>query len=463
MTSIRFSLLALLLAIASPAPAAFAQDVAASGIPGITEADLSADTWVARLTNPDKVVLDPAAIAVLNDRIARLDPSVYDIRHLPATLPRAQVRAWIMKRSTRPSRPLVDIDGHAVDTAALDRLVASVAIEAIPEQVTPRYGMAVRRTALRSFPTDLRVFSHGGDTDIDRFQESALFPGDPLVVVHLSADGRWVFVVSPRYAAWARADDVALGDATRVFAHVDATPYRVVTGAKPLTVYSPESPALSELQLDMGTRVPLDTSLPADKPVNGQSPYTSWVLSLPVRDTQGALSFRAALLQRNQDSSATYLPLTRANIVRQAFKFLGERYGWGHAYNGRDCSGFVSDVYRSMGVQMPRNTGDQAISPGMTHTLYTEKDGHDARMKAAMALDVGDLVYIPGHVLMVIGRIDGKPYVIHDVSGISYRQADGSMRRVKLNEVSVTPLLPLMFDNDTSFVDRMTSIVRVRP
>src|SRR3954471_7503321 len=178
MTSIRFSLLALLLAIASPAPAAFAQDVAASGIPGITEADLSADTWVARLTNPDKVVLDPAAIAVLNDRIARLDPSVYDIRHLPATLPRAQVRAWIMKRSTHPSRPLVDIDGHAVDTAALDRLVASVAIEAIPEQVTPRYGMAVRRTALRSFPTDLRVFSHGGDTDIDRFQESALFPGD---------------------------------------------------------------------------------------------------------------------------------------------------------------------------------------------------------------------------------------------------------------------------------------------
>ena len=30
-------------------------------------------------------------------------------------------------------------------------------------------------------------------------------------------------------------------------------------------------------------------------------------------------------------------------------------------------------------------------------------------VEAAMALDVGDLVYIPGHVLMVIGRIDGKP------------------------------------------------------
>lgn len=463
MKTIRYPLLAMLLAIAPVSPVALAQDIAASGIPGITDADLSAETWVARLTEADKVLLDPAAIAALNERIAHLDPSMHDIRHLAATLPREQVKAWIAARSARPSRPLVDIDGHAIGAAALDALATNVAIDTIPAQVTPRYGMAVRRTALRSFPTDRRVFSHAGDTDIDRFQESVLFPGDPLVVVHASKDAQWVFVVSPRYAAWVRSADVALGEAAQVFAHADATPYRIITGAKPLTVVSPEAPALSELQLDMGTRVPLDTSLSPDQPVNGQSPYTSWTLSLPVREASGALSFHPALLQRNQDSTSDYLPLTRANIVRQAFKFLGERYGWGHAYNGRDCSGFVSDVYRSMGVQMPRNTGDQAMSPGMTHTVYTDKDSHDARMKAAMALDVGDLVYIPGHVLMVIGKVDGKPYVIHDVSGISYRQPDGSMRRVKLNEVSVTPLLPLMYSEDASFVDRMSSIVRIRP
>jgi cell wall-associated NlpC family hydrolase len=458
----RYSFLALALVTAAIAPAGFAQDIAASGIPGIAEADLSATTWVARLPDPDTVLLDSTAIGALNARIAQRDPSMHDIRHLPATLAREQVKAWISQRSARPSRPLVDAEGHAIDTGRLDAIVSNVAIDTVPVQVTPRYGMVLRRTALRSFPTDLRVFSHAGDTDIDRFQESTLFPGDPLVVVHTSKDAQWVFVVSPNYAAWVHAEDVALGEANQIFAHVDATPYRVITGAKPLTVYSPEAPALSELQLDMGTRVPLDAPLPPDQPINGQSAYTSWILSLPVRDAKGMLAFRPALFQRNQDSSPGYLPLTRANIIRQAFKFLGERYGWGHAYNGRDCSGFVSDVYRSMGVQMPRNTGDQAMSPGLAHTLYTEKDSHDARVKAAMALDVGDLVYIPGHVLMVIGKVDGKPYVIHDVSGISYRQPDGSMRRVKLNEVSVTPLLPLMFSDDASFVDRMTSIVRIR-
>jgi len=463
MNLLRHTLLASLLALALGSPVAAADmPVPPSGIPGITDAQLSPEFWVARLGDADRPVLDRAAIAALNDRVATQDPSMHDIRHLPATLPRAQVKGWIDTLTSRPSKPLFDVDGKPVASTTIDAILANAATDAIPAQVTPRYGMAVRRAALRGYPTDLRVFTSNDDTDIDRFQESTLFPGDPLVTVNTSKDGKWVFVVSPRYAAWVHADDVAYGDAAAVFAHVDATPYRVITGAKPDTVYTPEAPQVSELQLDMGTRVPLDTSLPADQPVNGQSPYTSWVLSLPVRDAQRALSFHPALLQRNQDSAPDYLPLTRANIVRQAFKFLGERYGWGHAFNGRDCSGFVSDVYRSMGVQMPRNTRDQSISPGLTHTLYTDKDDHDARVKAAMATEVGDLVYIPGHVMMVIGKIDGQPYVIHDVGGMSWKQPDGTLRRIKLNEVSVTPLLPMMYGTDKTFVDRMTSIVRIR-
>ncbi|WP_132144659.1 SH3 domain-containing protein [Luteibacter rhizovicinus] len=462
----RRSLLAATLALAMVGAPVLARDalpVPPSGVMGIADAQLTPEFWVGRLTAPDAVVLDTAAIAALNAKVARLDPSMHDIRHLPATLPHDRVGAWIAKLSKRPSGALFDAAGKPVPSSAIDAVMDNVALAAIPAEVSPRYGMAVRRTALRGYPTDARVFSHAGDTDIDRFQESTLFPGDPLVIAHTSRDGRWLFVVSPRYAAWVVREDVAEGSADKVFAYTDRTPYRVVTGAKPRTVFTPEAPAVSEVQLDMGTRFPLDTSLPPDQPVNGQSPYTSCVLTLPVRGADGSLSFQPALLQRNQDSAADYLPLTRANVIRQAFKFLGERYGWGHAYNGRDCSGFVSDVYRSMGVQMPRNTSDQSISPGLDHRRFTDADSHDAREKAALALEVGDLVYIPGHVMMVIGKIDGQPYVIHDVGGMSYRTADGTMRHVKLNEVSVTPLLPMMFNDRQTFVDRMTSIVRIRP
>ena len=164
-------------------------------------------------------------------------------------------------------------------------------------------------------------------------------------------------------------------------------------------------------------------------------------------------------LPRRLDSATEYLPLTSANLVRQAFKFLGERYGWGHSYDGRDCSGFVSEVYRSMGVQLPRNTSDQAVSPVFARRAFGEGDSREARLAAAKALDVGDLVYIPGHVMMVIGHVDGQPYVIHDTNGGSYVGDDGALVHMGLNGVVVTPLLPMAFNETETYVDRMTAIV----
>jgi cell wall-associated NlpC family hydrolase len=451
--------------VATPVPARQAPSdlaVPPSGVLGVGDAQLTPAFWIGLQAQPDRVILTPAAIAAQNAKLLRLDPSMHDLRALPSMLDRARVTGWIEPLSTLPTHPLYDVDGKPVPAAALRAIADNAALEAIPAQQKTRYGLVVRRAALRGFPTTLRVFSSNDDTDIDRFQETAEFPGTPVVIAHTSVDGKWLFVVSPRYAAWTEKGNVAEGSAAQVFGYADQKPYRVVTGASVRTVFTREQPALSQLQLDMGTRVPLQTDLPPDQPVNGQTPYTSHVLQLPLRDADGKLQFAPALLQKNTDTAADYLPLTRANLIRQAFKFLGERYGWGHAYDGRDCSGFVSDVYRSMGVQMPRNTSRQAISPALAHRVFTDKDSHEDRIAAAQALQTGDLVYIPGHVMMVLGRFNGQPYVIHDVGGMSYRKADGSRARIKLNAVSVTPLLPLLFNDRQTFVDRMTSIVRIR-
>ena len=441
-------------------PPSAALAVPASGVIGVEDAYLAPDFWIAKTQAADAPLMTRAAIDARNARLLREDGSMHDLAALPATLTRAQVASWIDDLASPPTRQLWDEAGTPVPKATLDAIIANRALAAIPASQPTRYGMAVERAALRAFPTALRVFNTQGDTDIDRFQESALFPGDPVVIAHASADRQWLFVVSPRYAAWVEAKAIAEGPRASVLGHGTRAPYRVITGAKPRTVFTREEPRVSELQLDMGTRVPLANAAP-DKPVNGMHPYAAWTLDLPVRNTDGSLAFAPALLQKNADSGADYLPLTRANLIRQAFKFLGERYGWGHAYNGRDCSGFVSDVYRSMGVQLPRNTGDQAVSPVFTRTHFEPGDARDARMAAVKAMQVGDLIYIPGHVMMYIGDIDGSPYVIHDTNGGTYLDRDGKARSMHLNGVSVTPLLPLRFGKDHDYVDRITNIVRV--
>jgi hypothetical protein len=119
-------------------------------------------------------------------------------------------------------------------------------------------------------------------------------------------------------------------------------------------------------------------------------------------------------------------------------------------------------VYRSFGVQLPRNTRDQSVSPAIDRISFSEADDHEHRLAALRDLETGDLIYIPGHVMMVIGHERGVPYVIHDTAGISYRDGGGAVTRVPLNGVSVTPLTPLLLGKEQPMIDRITSILRIR-
>lgn len=461
--------IALLIAIGASSLATMAQTAvppAAStghGVIGVKEPQLNADYWIRRQQNADKVVLDSKAIAAQNARLYQADPSVNHMERLPAVLTGKQVKAWIEALSKVPEKTLFDERGDTIPRAKLDELAANLALDAIPQSQPTRYGLVTRRADLRTFPTRLRVFKVRGDTDIDRFQESALFPGTPVAIVQESRDGKWWFVVSALYAAWVEKQQVAQGTSVQVFDYARKTPYLVVTGASAQTVFTPEQPGVSGVQLEMGVRVPLLADWPADQPVNGQHPYTAYVIELPYRADDGSLKFSPALLPRTADVAGDYLPLNRGNLLRQGFKFLGERYGWGNSYNTRDCSGFVSEIYRSFGVQLPRNTGDQAVSPALNRIAFDNHDSHEQRLAVLRTLEVGDLVYIPGHVMMVIGHEDGMPYVIHDTTGITYRDDAGALERVHLNGVSVTPLAPLLFNEHETTIDRITSIQRIRP
>lgn len=429
---------------------------------GLHEGYLAPDYWAARVAQPDALLLDRDQIRAQNARMQAQDPHIQDIAALPARLPAAQVRTAITALSRWPATALYDGQGQPITPATRQRIEANLALAAVPAQTAPRYGLVVRRAALRTFPSATRVFSTPGDTDIDRFQESALFPGDAVAVIHRSADGRWLFVHSQRYSAWIAAEAVASGDKASVLGYGAAGPARVITGATAFTAYTPDEPRVSRLQLDMGVRVPVLADWPADAPVNGQQPHAGWVVQLPVRDANGQLQLVPALLPRSQDTAPDYLPLTPRRLLQQAFKFLGERYGWGHDYDARDCSGYVSEIYRSFGVLLPRNTGAQASSPALDRLSFGPGDDAAHRDRAVATAQVGDLVYIPGHVMMILGHVDGRTWVIHDVAGGSWRDASGTRVQARLNGVSVTPLEPMLASDSERYIDRMTHIVRIR-
>jgi len=464
MRAIRPPLMLLVLAGCSSAPAARPSlPIPAHGVIGVEDAQLSPGFWTTLAPHADQVLLTPAAIAEQNRVLFDQDRSVTDLERLPSELTREQVRGWLDGLSRIPTRTLYDEHGDTVRTDRLAELAASVQPDAVPARQPLRFGLITRRADLRTFPTTLRVFTTRTDTDIDRFQETALFPGTPVVIVHESRDGRWWFVVSPTYTAWVEKGRVAEGTREQVMGYVHHEPFLVVTGARVFTVFTPEAPAVSEVALDMSTRVPLLADWPPDRHVNGQGAYTGHVIQLPVRTESGGLALVPALIPRTADVNVGYPTLTTRNLMTQAFKFLGERYGWGHSYDARDCSGFVSDVYRAFGVMLPRNTGDQEATPALRHTGFTPSDTREQRLAVVRALLPGDMVFIPGHEMMVVGQYQGEPYIIHDTKGPSYLAPDGHIVSLDLNGVVVTPLTPLAGSPQATWVDRMTAVQRIRP
>jgi len=459
-SSLRAAFHALLMAAALlGTPSAASASIAA--IPGLDRAMLSPAFWIARQPAADAVVLDAAQIEALNGRMRREDASIHAPLELPDHLDWQTVRSWIEAVSKRPTQPRFTTEGR-IDDAAFGVWTDALALDGIPAQVALRFGLVVRRADLRAFPTATRVFSEPGDTDIDRFQEDALFPGAPVAIVHVSRDGEWLFVESERYRAWIRASLVAIGSRAAV-ADFAARAARgpIITGATARTVFTPEAPEVSDVQLEMGVRLPR-ADVDGATALHGQMPAFGQVIELPVREHDGALSFSPALVPAAADVADDALPYTRATLIRQAFKFLGERYGWGHGYNARDCSGFVSEIYRSVGILLPRNTGAQATSPALDRIDVAPDMSRDQRLQLLREADVGDLVFIPGHVMMVIGHVDGEPWVIHDTAGMSVRTAGGAAAPLPLNGVVVSPVTPMLAGDRASVVDRMTAIQRIR-
>src|SRR4051812_37128997 len=90
--------------------------VPAHEVPGVTDAQLSAEFWIAQLREPDRVLLDAAMISARNANLQRVDPTMHDLHALPPALSREQVLAWINNLSVRPQHELFDHDGKPVDS-----------------------------------------------------------------------------------------------------------------------------------------------------------------------------------------------------------------------------------------------------------------------------------------------------------------------------------------------------------
>ena len=102
---------------------------------------------------------------------------------------------------------------------------------------------------------------------------------------------------------------------------------------------------------------------------------------------------------------------------------LNQPYGWGDMNGEQDCSRFLQMVFATVGIILPRDSRNQA-QVSNSPVDFDEKSKDATKITAIVRAPAGNtLLVMNGHVLLYLGSIDGKPYVIHDTTG--YKQMVG--------------------------------------
>lgn len=392
-------------------------------MPGTPAALNSPSAWTTPQGNT--VLATPERIKAMN---AQMDKAIFgdSIQDLGATISGDKLTAYVNAFTMDEDQY---VQGAPLSHSFAQQLVSDAKAN-IQSNNTVKYGVVVDRVDLRSFPTLQRAFDSASDHEFDNWQETAVDPSTPVRVYHTNPQGNFIFVRTPHYRGWVPRNKVAITDAKTWQTYANPASPAVVTG-KLLSLKAGTDTQLYQ----MGTAIPTS---------NGN-------LLLPTRDHKGYLQIVPVKANYGADLHQGYLPYTTNNTIQMAFKHLGAPYGWGGMHNSVDCSAFVQDVYKTMGIQLPRNGDEQAQSfPGKSFYGMSHQQKLDYIKTAAP----GSLLFTPYHVMMVLGNYKGTPYMIHSLASYGVNTGDGVVKN-RIMQVVVSKV-DLMAGSGTPLVDQMT-------
>lgn len=277
-------------------------------------------------------------------------------------------------------------------------LLALRNLDGLTAPVNMRYGIIVKNSAVRAFPTSKRLSDGDGELDFDYLQESMLMTGEGVIAVHQTADAEWSFVLSSNYKGWVRSDTIGFCSREQLKCYTAGNLFGVVTAPKV---------QIGGQMLRMGTRI-------AMKSFDG----TTAVLLVPERGGDGMITYNDVVWTDFSLLSVGYLDYTPENVIRQAEQLTGMPYGWGDTDENMDCSSSVNAIYRCFGFILPRNTSSLPAAGGQVVDLAGM--GAEQKREEIRRHGPGTILLMPGHVVIYLGQRDGVDVIFHNVTRLSY-------------------------------------------
>lgn len=414
---------------------------------GTTQEMLSAEYWC-QLT-PDTLLYSAEEIAEFNENnpafVSYTNKEGYSrklfLKTLPETISGEIIRAVLdetLAESFSSAKKPYYING--TDLAGADYFTAldqNRGLGTIPEKVVPRYAVCIKRTVAMIFPTEDFISQDLTEIICNDMVSAEVMPFTGVAILQESVDGKWYYVMCGTYCGWVKKDTVALcRDREEWLAAIDPERFLVVTGNNIVLDETAVPTATGGMILPMGTVLKLADEIFSE--VAGRNSLCGYSVLLPTADEKGMLAYEEAIVPVSKEVHVGYLSMTSHTVLRQAFRFLGQVYGWGGSLSANDCSGVIRQVYRCFGMELPRNS--QAIaSMKDLGSFDCTKMTTQKKLEVLREIPVGLPIFMEGHLMLYLGMDREVPYVISSC-GSFIPSTDKSAEVVNANCVFVSDL-----------------------
>ncbi len=406
--------------------------VNAAGITNFSKL-VTADYWIENNPEGETIILGDKGIEKFNAEIRNVSPTVVDLANYPTTIKKRSLKMKLNNFEALDEDLYLRGNKVSENYKGILRNLVNAAV--ITDDVQVKYAVVVRRSNLRNLPTGEGLFYFAADKDFDALQETALDPCDPVIVLHTSQNGQFHYVQSVNYSGWISTYDIAFTDRENWLKYVAPEKFVVVVGKSVKLKTWDET-----VEYQQGSRIPL-TSVD-DK---------AYVLNVAGRGKDGNLDKVKVKVAKNAALNEGYLPYTSNNILRSAFKFYGEPYGWGGLKNSVDCSSLMYNAYRTVGIYLPRNADEQEASAGLHLDLNKMDDA--AKLTTIQGLTPGTGLYMDNHCLMYLGKSDGVPFALHAL-GSYYNEG----KNVRIMRIVVSDLTLNRHNGNTMLTDLTNAV-----
>ncbi len=335
---------------------------------------------------------------------------------------------WILKEMNKSTGYGEDLKPNA--KAFNDELIKSMDIEHYPSAKIR--AVVVRDSDVRAVPTNKPFYLSPKGYPFDRYQNSLIFQGTPVLVTHFNTDKTYAHIQSSFVYGWIKVSDLAYMHDKDIELLTHLKDYVMPIKDK-IPLYTDYGGFYTNARVgELFALIPQSQKTPEKPPKKELKAYGF------LRDAKGYAILQSVILDE-KDFFVFPKAFNSENMAYFIDTMLGQKYGWGGLLGNRDCSAFTRDSFANFGILLPRNSYAQSRYANNYVDLSSMKAKEKEDYILKNATPFGTLIYLKGHIMLYLGAHNHQAIVAHSIWSVQTQKHFKTLSH-KIGGVVITSL-----------------------